>query len=158
MNTEIEFGNPRGAGVYGYIRSAEDSDFMMLGEEARYDSDSNRWFEYMGCGYACWRDGKALQDADDFDLQYFHDAHPRMRCRESFHELEYGNTRDDVSHALFLLMEYDKSKSRTFSFNLDNVTMAQAKEYIAAVEEWHITGDLRIGALTFSPCCGPWCE
>lgn len=156
MDNMIEFGNPYGAGRYGYIRSAEDSEAMMSGTEARFDSDHNRWFEYMGCGYACGRDGQALQEADDYDLYYFHKDHPKINCKESFHDLEYGNTRNEVAYAYFLLMEYVGNKHRTFSFHLENITMQEAKEYIAAVESWHCTGELNIGPFSSCPCYGHW--
>ncbi len=151
-------GNPYGAGFYTYIRSAENSDWMMMGADARFDADSNTWFEYMGGGYACWRDGKALQEADELDMDDFHSEHPEMKCRESFFDLEYGETRDDITDGLFILAEYDGAKHRSFSFNLKDVTLTQAKEYVALVEAWHTTGELHLGPLSCNPCQGPWYE
>lgn len=155
---EVASGNPHGAGFYNYIRSAEDSDWMMMGEEARFDADSNTWFEYMGCGFACERDGIGLQEADEIDMYLFHKEHPQMKCRETFFEFVYGNTRDEVSCGLFVLTEYDGAKHRSFSFNLKDISLAQAKEYVALVEEWHATGELHLGPLSCRPCQGPWSE
>jgi hypothetical protein len=151
-------GNPYGAGFYTFIRSAEDSAWMMMGDEARFDSASNTWFEYMGCGYACERDGIGLQEADEIDMYHFHKEHPQMKCRETFFDLVYGRTRDEVALGLFVLTEYDGAKSRSFSFDLKDVTLAQAKEYVALVEAWHATGELCLGPLKCNPCQGPWHE
>ena len=149
-------GNPYGAGRYGYIRSSKNSKFMILGDEAKYEPEFNMWFEYMGCGYACWRDGKALQEADEIDLYLFHDKHPKINCKESFYDFEYGNTRNDVAYALFILTEYKGTLYRTFHFNLQNITLQKSKEYIAAIEAWHHTGELNVDSFNGIPQFSFW--
>lgn len=158
MDNIIENGNPYGAGRYCFTRSSETSEAMMLGDEAQFDLTCYRWFEYMGCGYAHWRDGKAFQEADDMDLYYFHKEHPAINCRESSYDLEYGNTRDEVAYASFLLMEYVDTRHRFFSFDTENITMAEAMKYVDAIEDWHRTGELNAGPYHGCPEYSSWAE
>ena len=156
MDNKKEIGNPYGAGRYGYTRSSKDSEAMLFGTEARFEAECGRWFEYMGGGYACWRDGKALQEADDADLYYFHRDNPEIECRESMYDFEYGDTRDDVSHAFFYIAEYEKNRYRTFSFSLDDISRQEMNEYIEAMEKWHVTGEFDAGPYRGIPNYGPW--
>ena len=158
MSNKKEIGNPYGAGRYSYTRSSTDSGAMLLDDQARFDPKSNRWFEHMGCGYACERDGIALQEADDADLYDFHRDNPKINCRESMYDLQYGDTRAEVAHAFFLLMEYAGGKYRSFYFGLDDVSMQEMEKYIAAVENWHSTGELNIGPHHGCPNYGDWEE
>lgn len=151
-----EYGNPYGAGRYGYIRSSKDNSYLFLGDEAGFDPEYNLWYEYIGCGYACERDGIALQEADDMDLFYLYKEYPDMTCKESHYDFTYGNTRDEVSWASFSLTEHEGGKKRTFYFHLENISMLEAKEYVAALEKWHRTGELNIGPYNGSPTYNPW--
>lgn len=156
MNNKKENGNPYGAGQYGYTRSSGNSEAMIFGTAATFDETCGRWFEYMGCGYACVRDGIALQEADDADLYYFHRDNPTISCRESMYDLQYGDTREDVSYGFIFLAEYEATRFRTFSFSVDDISMHDMNEYIDAVEKWHITGEFNVGPYNGIPEYRPW--
>ena len=149
-------GNPYGAGRYRYIRSSQDSNALFLGKEAGFDPEYNLWIEYMGCGYACWRDGKALTEADEIDLYEFHRKHPRINCRESYIDYEYGNTRDEVAYAFVCLTEYRGTMDRCFSFSLTDIPLQEVEKYIDAMERWHRTGEFNVGPYNGSPAYDPW--
>lgn len=149
-------GNPYGAGRYCYIRSSMDSSCLFLGNEAGFDSEYNLWYEYIGCGYACERDGIALQEADDIDLYHLHKEYPEMICKESHYDFTYGDTRDEVSWASFSLTECEGGRERTFYFDLENISMLEAKEYVSAIEKWHRTGEFNIGPYRGIPSYTAW--
>lgn len=149
-------GNPQGAGKYCTIRSSKNSAAMLLGDRAKFDIQCDRWFEYIGCGYECWREAKYQQDADDTDLYYFHKHHPEIKCRESLYDFQYGETYEDVSHALVLLAEYEQTRFRMFTFSLDDISICEMNAYIEAVEKWHATGELNVGPYRGIPQYGPW--
>ena len=149
-------GNPQGAGMYCIIRSSEDSGAMWLGDRAEFNVECGRWFEYMGCGYGCWRDGKYLQEADDMDLYYFHRDHPEIKCREAMYDFQYGDTRDDVSYAFVFLAEYEEKRVRTFSYSLDDISREEMNLHIEAIKKWHATGELNVGPYSGIPEYRPW--
>ena len=156
MENMTEDGNPYGAGRYRFMRSSEDRSAMMWGNMTRYDQTSNRWVESFGCGYNCARDGVASAEADEFDIMDFHREHPRIHCRESFFELEYGDTRELVAYAFFFVQEYAGRQTRYFSCSFSDISIQEANEYIAALEEWHHTGALNVGLYHGEPQYGPW--
>jgi hypothetical protein len=125
---------------------------MMSGEAAQFDEEQGIWIEYTVCDYGCYRDGKALQEADELDLEAFHRTHPQMQCKESFYDLEYGKTGDDVLSVFWILTEYENGKCRTFSFGMDHTTMQEFRSCQEAVEAWHRTGNLDLQGIpvTFS--------
>lgn len=149
-------GNPQGAGMYCTIRSSQDSAAMLLGDRADFDIHCSRWFEYMGCRYENWRDGKYQQEADDTDLYYFHCDHLEINCRESMYDFQFGDTRDDVSYAFVFLAEYEEKRVRTFSFSLDDISRQEMNEYIEALKKWHATGELNVGPYSGVPEYRPW--
>lgn len=152
----LEYGNPNGAGRYRYIRSSEDKNAMMYRKQAEFDLLSGRWFEQFGCGYAHWRDGKASCEADDIDQEDFHYEHPNITCKESFYEIEYGNTRDEAAYAFFFMAECEGRKIRDFAFSCNDITMAEVNEYISALEDWHRTGEFNAGQYRGIPQYDPW--
>lgn len=156
MNSELEFGNPDGAGRYGYIRSAKDYNDLISGKDARFDAESKRWFEHIYCGYACWRDGKASQEFDGVFLDEFEKEHPQAWYKEVFYDFQYGDTRDHVSLAIFWLTENEGEKYRDFTFELKDTTMKRLEECLVAVEKWHCTGELAFDDFSFTPCYGQW--
>ncbi len=158
MEDKEEIGNPYGAGRYGYIRSSEDCDALISGRNARFELSCNRWIEHIWCGYASWRDGKADQEWDDLFRDEFRQKHPLINYKEVFYELEYGDTRDQVPYAWFLLEECEGNKNRWFNFGVNNVSMQDFEEYIAALERWHMTGELNIGPYNVSLSFSPWRE
>ena len=158
IDEEAPVGNPRGAGRYRYTRSSQDSNALFLGKEAGFDPEYNLWIEYMGCGYACWRDGKALTEADEIDLYEFHRTHPLINCKESYIDYEYGNTRDEVAYAFVCLTEYRGTMHRCFSFSLTDVSLQEVEKYIDAIEMWHRTGEFNVGPYSGSPAYDPWCK
>ena len=156
MDNKKEIGNPYGAGRYGYIRSSEDCEAMILGRKACFELSCNRWIEHIWRGYACWRDGKAELEWDGLYRDEFLEEHPLISYMEAFYELEYGNTRDEVATAWFCLKDRKGKKHRAFHFEISNVSMQEFDEYIAALKKWHMTGELNIGAYTGVPEFGPW--
>ena len=151
-----EFPDTSDAGRYCWTRSSEDPKAMMRGKRADFNSKVGRWFESMGCGYACWRDGKYFQEEDIMSIDDFHDSHPNITCRESCYDLEYGDTEDDVRYAWFYLEEYEGKKHRTFDISMLDIPMSTAEEYIAAIEEWHRTGEFNIDQYHGCPNFSPW--
>ena len=149
-------GNPQGAGMYCAIRSSEDSAAMLLGDRAEFDIQCSRWFEYLGCGYECWRDGKYQQEADDADLYSFHRDHPEITCRESMYDFQFGDTEDVVSYAFMFLAEYEEKRVRMFSFSLGDISCQEMNEYIKALKKWHATGELNVGPYSGVPKYRPW--
>lgn len=149
-------GNPYGAGRYGIIRSSLNSNAMIAGEDAEYNAEYSRWFEYRGCGYACEEDGWALEEQDDLEIADFHNNHPTIKCRETYFEMTYGNTREEIATAHFLLLEYSGKLHRDFSFDLTDVSVESVKECVDSVEAWHCTGELKMGNFSTRPCDGPW--
>ena len=162
MNNEIEYDEEYmsypDVGRYKYMRSSEKPIGMLKGKKADYNQECNCWFESFGGGFCCWRDARALQEADDFDLMEFHHKRPYINCKESFFELEYGKTEDTVSRAFFFLQEYAGRKDRSFSFCLYDISLQEANEHIAALEEWHCTGELNVGPYSGIPEYEPWKE
>lgn len=156
MDNKKEIGNPYGAGRYGYIRSSEDCDALISGRDARFELSCNRWIEHIWCGYACWRDGKANQEWDDLYRAEILENHPSITFMEAFYELEYGDTRDQVANAWFLLEDHKANRHRFFDFEINNVSMQEFEEYIGALENWHMTGELNAGPYTGVPMFGPW--
>lgn len=150
------YGNPYGAGRYRYSRSSEDCEAMLLGDDAEFNGKYNRWFEYMGCGYACSRDGQAMMEADEIDMWDFHTENPQVNCREGFFDLEYGDTDKDVAFAFIYLTEYEAGKHRSFSFSLADISMSEMEKYIAAIETWHGTGKFNIGQYHGIPAYDSW--
>ncbi len=156
MENMTEYGNPYGAGRYRYMRSSEEHDAMMWEDRMKYDHTYNRWIETFGCGYDCGRDGVASMEADEFDLMDFHCEHPLMNCRESFYELTYGDTKESLTYAFFFVQEYVGRQTRDFCFSFSELSMQEANEYIAALEEWHRTGELNVGPYRGEPQYDPW--
>lgn len=155
---KIQFGNPHGAGRYGYIRSSEDREALISGESAQYDTDSKRWFEYIQCGYACGRDGIASQEWDDLYLDEFYKERPQADFREAYYDFRYGFTRRRISDVIFILKEKQGNRHRTFDFDLSKITMKEFEEYLTAIQEWHRTGELNIGVYKGVPHYDRWYE
>ena len=156
MDNNKKNGNPYGAGRYGYIRSSEDCDALISGRDARFELSCQRWIEHIWCGYACWRDGQADQEWEDLYRDKFSKEHPLITYKEAFYEFEYGDTRDRVDNAWFFLEEHKEHQKRFFEFEINNVSMCEFEEYIAAIERWHMTGELNIGPYEGIPTFGPW--
>ena len=152
-----EYGNPYGAGRYGYIRSSKNCKALIRGKNAQFNSEHNRWFEHIRCAYTCWRDGRAEQEYDDMYRDQLEKKRPLISYREAFYELEYGNSRDEVASMMVILTDCTKGNHRSFHFDLDNITMHEAQEYIDALENWSYTGELNIGPYRGIPAYGPWC-
>lgn len=153
---KMEFGNPRGAGRYGYIRSSEDCDALITNEDAQYDTNSKRWFEHIHCGYACGRDGIASQEWDDLYLDEYYKERPEANFREAYYDFQYGFTRKTISEGMFILKERLGGRHRTFDFDVSRITMAEFEAYISAIEEWHRTGELNIGPYKGVPHYDRW--
>lgn len=156
MYTENECDRSCDVGRYQYIRSSKDKTAMMCEPQAKFDNCNNRWFERFGCSYTCWRDGKALFEADEYDLQGFHMNHRRINCKESFYEIEYENKGSDIAYGYFCLTEYVGRQHRCFYFNFHNLTAEEFAAYISAVEDWHLSGELNIGPYSGLPAYEPW--
>lgn len=156
MNDKIEYVQYPDVGRYKYMRSSETSISMLKGKKADYNEKYNRWFESFGGGFAGWSDARAMQEADDLELAELHYMQPNMNCKESFFELEYGETKGSVLRAFFFLQEYTGCKDRDFGFCLYDISLQEANEYIAAIEKWHCTGELNIGPYHGLPAYGPW--
>ena len=152
----VDYESPRDSGRYSFIRSSEHSEAMMMGEEARFIDEYNRWIEYIGCGYACERDAWALREADEIDSMEFYKDITHLDFKEAFYDFQYGDTYDEVSHAFFYLTEYVGNQERTFTFSLDDRPLQEVKDYVAAIEKWHCTGELNIGPYTGVPNYRPW--
>ena len=153
---KMQLGNPHGAGRYGYIRSSEDHGALIAGEKARYDADSKRWFEYIQCGYACGRDGIASQEWDDLYLDEFYKSRPQVSYREAYYDFQYGFTRNQISDVMIILKEKQSDRHRTFDFDLSKISMKEFEAYLAAIEEWHRTGELNIGPYKGVPNYDRW--
>lgn len=130
-------------GYYSIIRSSEDEGAMIHWNKPEYDENCNRWFESCGCGFACWRDGQALQEADDMEVWEFHLENPDICVRESYCEIEYGKKDNIIKNVNFLLLDYCGKRNRSFSFEISNVSKEELMEWEAAVRNWHATGDLQ---------------
>ena len=92
-------------------------------------------------------------DRDDYD-----DRHPHLAYKEAYYHFRYGKTKAEIAEVMFLLSEKNGRMSRTFDFDLDNISLQELKEYIVAIEEWHRTGEQNIGAFSGEPRFGPWHE
>lgn len=123
-----------------------------------YNEKYKRWFESWECAYACGHDGDAFMEADGIDLMLFYDEHPLIKCRESFYDLVYGNTRDEATETMFLLIEYVGNQYREFSFDLENIAIQDVNKYIAAIKNWHYTGEFTIGEFSGPPVYEHWKE
>ena len=151
-----EDGNPSGAGRYGFIRSSEDCEALIRGKNAEFRPESNRWFEHIYCGYACWRDGQAELEYDDIEREEFHKEHPQIHYKEAFYDFQYGDTWDSVATASFWLEEREGPMYREFHFNVKDITRKQLDECFTAIENWQCTGELILWHFSTFPCTGPW--
>ena len=149
-------GNPYGAGRYGFIRSAENCEFLIRGKKAEFRPESNRWFEHISCGYACWRDGDAELEYDAAAREDLYKKYPQMSYKEVFYNFEYGETRDCVACASFWMEEVEKAMYREFHFDLEDITVQQLEECFAAIENWHDTDEFQLWHFALHPCTGPW--
>lgn len=149
-------GNPYGAGGFGFIRSATSKRSLVYGDSAEYNRSCNRWFEYVTSGFSCGADGDYEDDWYALDREDFDRKHPRISYKEVYYRFTYGNTRDEIAEAMFLLIEQNKGKHRTFSFALENITKQKFQKYFEAIENWHCTGELNIGPYSGLPAYGPW--
>ena len=151
-----EFGNPRGAGQYGYIRSSEDRQALTMDEMMSYDPTSKRWFEDYGKGYNCERDGVLIQEWDAMMLDSIYKSRPKVSFREAFYDIQYGFTRNQIANVTIILKEKQGDMHRTFDFEVKQITMKAFKEYVDALVEWHRTGELNIGPYKGEPDYGCW--
>ena len=153
---KMQLGNPHGAGRYGYIRSSEEREALISDESAQYDTDSKRWFEYIQCGYACGRDGIASREWDDLYLDEFYKSRPQVSYKEAYYDFQYGVTRNRISDVMIILKEKQGDRHRTFDFDLSKISMKEFEAYLAAIEEWHRTGELNIGPYKGVPNYDRW--
>ncbi len=150
------YGNPYGAGGFGFIRSATSKRSLVYKEIAEYNPRCNKWFEYITYGCSCGADCDYEGDWYALDRDDFDRKHPRIVYKEAYYRFTYGDTRDEVAEAMILLIDHNKGKSRMFSFNLENITKQEFQEYFEAIENWHCTGELNIGPYHGLPAYGPW--
>ena len=149
-------GNLHGAGGFGFIRSATSKKSLVYKEIAEYNRSCNRWFEYIASGFSCSADSDYEDDWYALDREAFDRKHPRIIYKEAYYRYTYGNSREEITEALILLIEKNKEKHRTFSFNLENITKQEFQKYFEAIEKWHCTGELNIGPYSGAPAYGPW--
>ena len=147
---------PCGAGGFGFIRSATSKRSLVYREIAEYNRSCNRWFEYITGGFAGAADADYEDDWYALDRDDFDRKHPHIVYKEAYCRFTYGNTRDEIAEAMFLLIVQNHGKRKTFSFNLENISKQEFDEYFAAIESWHCTGELNIGPYSGLPAYGPW--
>lgn len=155
-NKDVLLENPYGAGGFGFIRSAKRKKALVYKELAEWDPVSKRWFESVGGSFSCGADENAEEDWYALDRQDYDSKRPHIAYKEAYYHFRYGRTKAEVAECLFLLIEKNGHMVRTFSFDLENVTVQELKEYKAAVEEWHRTGELNIGDFRGEPHFGSW--
>lgn len=149
-------GNPYGAGGFGFIRSATSKKSLVYQESAEYNSSCNRWFEYLKGGFSCEADSDLEDDWYALYRADFDRKHPRITYKEAYYRFTYGNTRDEIADVMFLLIEQNRGKSRTFSFDMENITKQEFQKYFEAIEHWHCTGELNVGEFKGTPPFTTW--
>lgn len=152
----MKIDNPYSAGRYGAMQSSEDRDALFTGCCAKYDTASNLWFKDYWCGYSCLHNGKESMEWYFDDKNEFYRNRPHACYKESFYNLVYGETQTQIDYVVFDLEEVQGEKYRAFSFDLENTTMQEFEEYLAAMEKWHRTGELNIGPYKGVPHYEPW--
>ena len=145
-------------GCYRIIRSSESKNAMIHWNKPEYNEQSGRWYESCGCGFTSWRDAKYLQEADDLEMEEFRHAHPNAHVRESFMEVEYGTGYYDISRVWIFFSEYDGGKIRSNTLNLFDIAKEDLEVWLAAVWNWHDTGEFKTEHFSCYPCSGPWIE
>jgi hypothetical protein len=151
-----EGGNFYGAGGFGYIRSSKSKKSLVYQESAEYNSSCNRWFEYLKGGFSCEADSDLEDDWYALYRADFDRKHPRITYKEAYYRFTYGNTRDEIADVMFLLIEQNRGKSRTFSFDMENITKQEFQKYFEAIEHWHCTGELNVGEFKGTPPFTTW--
>lgn len=152
----MELDNPYSAGQYGAIQSSEDRDALFTGDDSKFDTASNRWFEDYWCGYSCRHNGRESIEWYYDDRAEFYSKRPQACYKESFYDLVYGETRNQIADVMFVLTETQGEKYRFFRIHLENITMKEFEEYWTAMENWHRTGKLNIGPYQGVPNYSHW--
>jgi hypothetical protein len=57
---------------------------------------------------------------------------------------------------MIILKEKQSDRHRTFDFDLSKISMKEFEAYLAAIEEWHRTGELNIGPYKGVPNYDRW--
>lgn len=95
----------------------------------------------------------------DYDGMERHEHDRKLKTesyKDVFYYLQYGDTRDQVAYVEFFMSEYEGSGKREFDFTLENISMQQFDACIAAIENWHYSGELVLGDFSTYACPGPW--
>lgn len=129
-------------GSYSIIRSSRSKRGMIYWNRPEFDSSCGRWFESCGCHFASWRDEEALMDADEMDMAYFHDANPKISCRESIYTIEFAKDSELIEEMWIILIDYVKGKCCKCSFRLKQIPKEKAKAADEAIWHWHRTGEV----------------
>ena len=148
--------NNTGKGRYFYMRSSEDRAAACCWGEPEYDEKSERWYESCGCGFACYRDGIALQEDTDLGVEQFNNAHPQIKVKETTFELIYDDDTKQTSEITVVLVERDKGRTRSYSFTVEHASPQRVDEIIEGIRCWHCSGELHIGDFSCYPCSGAW--
>lgn len=148
--------NPYGAGGFGFIRSSKKRKALPYKECAEWGKKSQRWFEHIQSSFSCGADENAEEDWYALDREGYDIRHPYIEYKEAYYHFRYGKTKAEIAEAIFLLIEKKGNMNRTFSFDLDNISLQELKEYITAIEEWHRTGELNIGEFNGNPRFSSW--
>ena len=138
-------------GCYGIVRSARSKRGMIYWNEPEFDSNCGRWFETCGCHFASWRDERALMEADEMDMAYFHDENPKISCRESTYTVEFGDEPDVMDEMWICLVEYVKGSRKYWSFTLEQIPKDTVKTADEAIWHWHRTGEVDTAAFGCEP-------
>ena len=148
--------NNVGKGKYFIIRSSESKEAIGCWGEPEFEEEGGRWYESCGCGFACYRDGAALQEMDDLNVETFNNEHPGIVVKETFCELVYNDSEGRTSDVEVILVERNNGKNRSFSFTIEHADKRRIDEILEGIRGWHSDGYLRIGDFISYGCCGAW--
>ena len=145
-------------GKYFYIRSSENEEAMLRWGSLEYDVESSRWFEFSGFGYCDFRDAKAMQEANDIEIEDFRIAHPDICVRETFCDMVFDDAVAKTAQILAVFVDYEKDRTRSCSLRIEHADAQKINRLMDKIRDWHITGELIMDDMVYSGDPVDWDE
>ena len=149
--------NTKNIGRFGFIRSSEDVNEMMLGDGAFYDQKNNLWYEHVGHTWDGNEDEETRWGVHGMTLDDFIEEAPRTNCRETWYDFRYGEGFDGYKGGYIEFNTHTALERRVFTLDIEEVTLENVKEYIDAIMYWHITGEFGKD-IAYDPRYNTWRE
>ena len=149
--------NTNTIGRFGFIRSSEDVNEMMLGDGAFYDKKNNLWYEHVMYEL----DGNEGEDTqwsvNGIPLDDFIEEAPEKNCRGTWYNFRYGEGTDGFKGGYIKFYTRKGLESREFCLEIEEITQENVEEYIDAIMHWHITGEFGKD-IAYDPRYNTWRE